>query len=146
MMYLYNFIYAFISTIGFAIIFNVPKASLVKSGFGGALGWTVFVLINNHFDTVIVSTFIASLIIAFIGEIFAILDRQPITVYIIPGIVPLVPGFGLYYTMLYILEENYPLAAQYGSESILIAVSISGALTIVLSLNSYRKQRQKKKI
>lgn len=142
MMYVTNFVYALICTIGFAIVFNVPKTSLIKSGFGGALGWTVFITINHFFQSVVVATFIASFIIALIGEAFAIIDRQPLTVYIIPGIVPLVPGFGLYYTMLSILEENYELAINYGSESIMIAISIAAALTIVLSLNSYRKKRR----
>ncbi|SES73229.1 Uncharacterized membrane protein YjjB, DUF3815 family [Natronincola peptidivorans] len=143
MMYINNFIFAFICTIGFAILFNVPKTSLIKSGFGGALGWTVFTLFNYYFDSIVMATFIASLIIALIGEVFAILEKRPLTVYIIPGIVPLVPGFGLYYTMLSILERDYDLAISYGSESLLIAISIAGALTIVLSLNSYRKQRKK---
>ncbi|SDK55640.1 threonine/serine exporter family protein [Natronincola ferrireducens] len=143
MMYINNFIYAFICTVGFAILFNVPKTSLIKSGFGGALGWTVFLFINNYFESIVVSTFIASFIIALIGEFFAIVDKMPLTVYIIPGIVPLVPGFGLYYTMLSILEKNYELAINYGSESMLIAIAIGGALTIVLSLSSYRKQKKK---
>lgn len=142
MIYIYNFTYAFICTVGFAIIFNVPKTSLIKSGFGGALGWTVFFSINHLVQSVVVATFIASCVIALTGEIFAIVDKQPITVYIIPGIVPLVPGFGLYHTMLSILEKNFELAMDYGSESIMVAIAIAGALTIVLSLNSYRKRRR----
>lgn len=142
MIYINNFFYAFICTIGFAIIFNVPKASLIKSGFGGALGWIVFITINQLFHTVVVATFVASFIIALVGEIFAITDKQPLTVYIIPGIVPLVPGFGLYNTILSILEKKYTLAMDYGSESIMIAIAIAGALTIVLSFNSYRRKRR----
>ncbi|AOY76957.1 threonine/serine exporter family protein [Clostridium formicaceticum] len=142
MMYLKNFVFAYICTIGFAILFNVPKSSLTKSGFAGAFGWIIFILINNTFNSVVVSTFIASFIIALIGEFFAIIGKQPITVYIIPGIVPLVPGFGLYYTMLSILEEDYELAISYGSESLLIAMAIAGSLTIVLSLNSFRKRKK----
>ncbi|AKL95192.1 hypothetical protein CACET_c17440 [Clostridium aceticum] len=142
MTYITNFLFAYICTIGFAILFNVPKSSLVKSGFAGAFGWTIFLLINNKFESVVVSTFIASFVIALIGEFFAIVGKQPITVYIIPGIVPLVPGFGLYYTMLSILEEDYELAISHGSESLLIAMAIAGSLTIVLSLNSFRKRKK----
>ena len=38
MIYLLNFIYGFMSTIGFAVLFNVPKSSLFKAGLGGGAG------------------------------------------------------------------------------------------------------------
>ncbi|HZK38133.1 MAG TPA: threonine/serine exporter family protein, partial [Clostridia bacterium] len=72
----------------------------------------------------------------------AITDGNPITVYIIPGIIPLVPGFGLYYTMLSVVEKQFDKVADYGSEAFLISMAIAGALVIVLSINTYRRQRQ----
>lgn len=142
MTYIYNFLFAFICTMGFATLFNVPKASILKSGIGGGIGWVLFNFINNMTDSVVISTFVASLAIAIIGELLAIKYRNPATVYIIPAIVPLVPGYGLYYTMLSIIENNYDLAAKHGSESFLISISIAGALTIVLSINTFRKQKR----
>ena len=130
-------------TIGFAVLFYAPKDSILKTGFSGAVGWTVYTMMNNFSDSVVISAFFASFIIALLGEFFVLSKKHPITVYIIPAIIPLVPGFGLYYTMLSVLEKNYELALQYGSESLLIAIAIAGALTIVLSLNSYRKEKKK---
>ncbi|KAB3537287.1 threonine/serine exporter [Alkaliphilus pronyensis] len=144
--YIQNFIFAYVATIGFAILFNTPKSALLKAGFGGAVGWLLYSFINFKSDNIVLATFIASFFIALIGEIFAITNKKPITVFIIPGIVPLVPGFGIYFTMLSILEKNYTKAAQYGSEALLISISIAGALTIVLTLNSYRKKKQPIKI
>lgn len=143
MMYIKHFIFAYISTIGFAVLFNTPKSALIKSGFGGAIGWVLFLFLNQYSHSTVLSTFVASLLIAFTGEVFAITDKKPITVFIIPGIVPLVPGFGLYNTMVSIVEKKFDNAANYGTESVFIAISIAAALTIVLSLNSYRKQRKK---
>lgn len=140
--YVLSFFYAFLSTLGFAVLFNVPKSSFVKSGLTGGIGWIIFLLTKNLSGSVIGSTFLASFVIAFIGEFFAIIDKNPITVYIIPGIIPLVPGLGLYNTMLSIVEKDFTLAANYGSEVLLISVAISGALVIVLSINSIRRQRQ----
>jgi len=141
MEYITNFIYAYISTIGFAVLFNAPKSSFIKSGFAGGLGWVIYIFSNNLSGSIIVSTFVASLVIAMIGEFFAIIDKNPITVYIIPGIIPLVPGFALYNTMRSIVEQKFDLAANHGTEALLISIAISGALVIVLSLNSYRRQR-----
>lgn len=137
-----KFVYAYIATIGFAVLFQVPKKTLLRSGFAGALGWSVFNIINQEFNSVVVATFLAAMALAMIGERFARTEKQPFTVFIIPGIVPLVPGVALYNTMIAILEENYSLAAEVGSEAILIALSISGGLTIVLSVNAYLRKKR----
>lgn len=140
--YIKNFFYAYISTVGFAIIFNTPKSALIKSGFVGGLGWIIYTLTKNLSNSIIFSTFIASLSIALIGEYFAFIDKNPVTIYIIPGIIPLVPGFGLYYTMLSIVEKQFDKVAEHGSETLMISMAIAGALVIVLSINSYRRQRR----
>lgn len=143
--YIKDFFYAYLSTIGFAVLFNAPKSTFIKSGFAGGLGWIIYSFTKSLSSSVIVSTFLASIVIALIGEFFAIIDKNPITVYIIPGIIPLVPGFGLYYTMLSIVEKKFDKAATYGSETLLISIAIASALVIVLSINSYRRQRQTQK-
>lgn len=140
--YIKNFVHAYMSTVGFAIIFNAPKHTLLKSGFAGGLGWTVYTLAMNISDSVVLATFVAAMTVALIGEYLAITDGNPITVYIIPGIIPLVPGFGLYYTMLSVVEKQFDKVADYGSETFLISMAIAGALVIVLSINTYRRQRQ----
>jgi len=141
MEYITNFIYAYLSTMGFAVLFNAPRSSFLKSGFAGGLGWIIYIFTKNLSASIVAATFIASLVIAIIGEFFAIMDKNPITVYIIPGIIPLVPGFGLYNTMRSIVDRRFDLAANHGTEALLISISIAGALVIVLSINSYRRQR-----
>ena len=115
---------------------------MIKSGLVGGLGWLIYVLTKSLFNSVIFSTFIASMSIALLGEYFAFIDKNPVTIYIIPGIIPLVPGFGLYNTMLSIVEKQFDKVAEHGSETLMISMAIAGALVIVLSVNSYRRQRQ----
>ena len=140
--YIKNFFHAYISTVGFAIIFNTPKSALIKSGFVGGLGWIIYILTKNLSNSIIFSTFVASIGIALIGEYLAFVDKNPITIYIIPGIIPLVPGFGLYNTMLSIVEKRFDKVAEHGSETLMISMAIAGALVIVLSINSYIRQRR----
>jgi len=146
MTYLYNFIVGLACAIGFAVLFNVPRNSIVKTGIAGGIGWVIYILFNTITDSTVLSTFVASATIALIGEIFAIKFKNPATVYIVPAIVPLVPGHGLYYTMLSIIEKDYEAAAKYGGESILISVAIAGALTIILSINNFRKVKKSQRL
>lgn len=138
--YIKNFFYAYISTMGFAIIFNAPKCTLIKSGFAGGLGWIIYAFTKDLSNSVIFSTFIASVTIALISKYFAIIDKNPITIYIVPGIIPLVPGFGMYYTMLSIVEKRFDKVVDYGSETLLISIAIASALVIVLSIDSCKKR------
>lgn len=141
MIYFLNFIYGFMCSVGFAVLFNVPKASVIKAGFSGGVGWAIYYSMVQLNLSVVISTLIASMGIAVLGEFFAVMEKQPATLYLVPGIIPLVPGFGVYYTMLSLLEQNYERAMQQGVEAVLIAVLIAAALTIVLSVNTYRKKR-----
>lgn len=141
-----HFFYALTCTIGFAILFNTPKASLLKAGLSGAIGWTVYTIAFQFSASAVFSTFAGAFFVALSGEIFAIKDKNPITVYIIPGIVPLVPGYSLYYTMLSILENDNSTAAARGSEAFMVAIAIAAALTIILSLNAFRKRKMSSSI
>ncbi len=140
-----HFIYAFICTIGFAVLFNAPRSSLLKSGFAGGIGWSVYIICFQISNSSVLSTFFASLCIGLISEVMAIYYKSPITVFIIPSIIPLVPGYKLYYTMLTIIERDYIGAADHGSEALMIAVAIAGALTLILSFNSYRRRYTQKR-
>lgn len=142
LIYLYNFFIALACTIGFGVLFNVPRTSIIKSGFAGGIGWVLYNVFNFYTDSTVLSVFVASFAIAILGEVFAIKFRNPSTVYIVPAIVPLVPGYGVYYTMLSFVQNDYESAANHGSESFLVSIAIAGALTIVLSVNSFRKQRR----
>lgn len=139
MTYLLNFVYGFMCTVGFAVLFNVPRKSILKAGLVGGVGWAIKHAIIQLDYSIVVSTLVASLVIALLGELFAVTDKQPATLYLIPGIIPLVPGFGLYYTMLSLLEQNYEMALQHGIETVVTSALIAAALTIVLSINAYRK-------
>lgn len=132
MAYLSQFIFAYISTIGFAVMFNAPSKSIYKAGFAGAVGWTCYSLaVANNLNTPI-SSFIGALAVGLMSEWFAVITRRPVTLYVIPGIIPLVPGFGLYYTILSIIQKNYSKATNSGVESIFIAIGI--ALGLILAL------------
>ena len=37
-----HFIYSFFATVGFAVVFNTPKKSLIYGGLCGGTGWTVY--------------------------------------------------------------------------------------------------------
>jgi len=123
--------YAFIATMSFCILFQCPKKAIVSAGFCGMLAWTVYTLVFIPFESVIVATFAGAFATGLASQIIA---RMPITITLMPGIIPLVPGAGMYFTMLYLLQGNYEQAIYKGTETMLIALAIANAVIITATI------------
>jgi uncharacterized membrane protein YjjB (DUF3815 family) len=78
--------------------------------------------------------FIGAITVGLVGELFANRFRSPATIFIIPGIIPLVPGYGIYYTMTSIITKDYSTAASKGFETLFVALSIATALIITATI------------
>ncbi|WIV10773.1 threonine/serine exporter family protein [Proteiniborus sp. MB09-C3] len=131
MFYIKQFVYAFLSTAGFGVFFNIPKDSIIKSSLGGAMSWVVYIISVRLFSSSIGGTLLAAITVGFLGEFMAKHFKKPATIFIIPGIVPLVPGAGMYYTMLEVINKDFISAAELGTEAIFIALAI--AIGIIVS-------------
>lgn len=124
-----QFLFSFLSTIGFAVLFNIPNDSISKSGIAGALGWVIFYITSRYLNN-IAGTFFAATTVGILGELLARHYKKPATIYTIPGIIPLVPGAGMYYTMLALIDNDFILAANKGTETFFIAVAISMGIIV----------------
>ena len=137
---LQQFLFSFISTVGFSIFFSSPKETLPYTGFTGACGWTIYYITGLLFNSDSVGAFLAALTVGLLGEIFARVNKKPATLYITPGIIPLVPGAGLYYTMSALASKDFLTAANKGVE----AFSIASAIAIAIIISSISSQSIKK--
>lgn len=125
---------AFLSTITFAIIFHTPRKEWLCCGFTGAVGWLVYVVCVHFGLDVATASFFATLALACFARVFAFWRKAPVTVFLITGIFPLVPGAGIYYTGYHLFMSDNSLALDKGLETIKIAVAIALGIGIVLSL------------
>lgn len=127
---------AFFATLSFSIIFNVPKREVVYCGLTGCIGWFFyqFVIITGGSDYAVLSSFIATLIIAAISRFLCYRRKMPVTIYLISSIIPLVPGAGIYYTMYGIINSDNFTALATGIDTLKIAGVICIGILIILSL------------
>jgi len=131
MSYIIQFIYAFLSTLGYSVFFKVPRDSVIKSSLSGAIGWLIYIFSVDLLPSSIARTFLAAITVGFLGEFMAKRFKKPATIFTIPGIIPLVPGAGMYYTMLAIIDRDFNSAADIGTEALFIALAI--AIGIIVS-------------
>ena len=129
-----HFLFSLFATIGFAIFLNSPKSILIHSGIIGGIGWTLYVfLIENSFSP-ISANFIAAALVSMFSEILARKLKHPAISFVIPGIIPLVPGLSLYNTMLFLVQNNYDSAISTGATTLFVSGAIALGVLVVSSL------------
>lgn len=141
-----DFLCSFIATLGFAIFFNIPKKILFWVGVVGSVGWVLSILLIEASESSAWSYLVASLVVAFLSETLAIRTKNPSTLFSIPGIYPLVPGYSLYKTMYYFTTND----VEYGSNAMITTLTNAGAIAIGIiimsSLGNMRKKMIRKKL
>ena len=68
------------------------------------------------------------------ARLFAIRHKAPITLFLLCGIFPLVPGAGIYYTAYYFLRDDRTLFANKGVETLKIAVALALGIALICSI------------
>lgn len=132
---------AFFATISLAIILGVPKKFTALAGLDGAIGWLVYLALGSGEEHIVFRSFAAALIVALVSHSFARILKAPVTVFLISGILPLVPGTGMYRIAYYFIEGDGKLFSYYLSQTILVAGVIAIAIFIMDTI--FRIFRQK---
>lgn len=126
-----QFLFSFLATAAFAIITNVPRRALIYCGLSGAFGWLIYWTCVDFGGSPAFGSLLGSLGVAFISNIFSKHLKMPVTIFNIPGMVPLVPGGLAYQAVRNLVTSSYQEAADYTVQAIMIAGAI--ALGLVLS-------------
>lgn len=137
---LIELILAFISSLAFAVVFNVPVRYLLPGALAGTIGWLIFRFLGGT-NTAI---FFAALGIGLLAEGGARMFRVPVLIIAVPGIIPLVPGAGAYSTMLALVKGDYIGALTIGTETLFAAGAIAvGIALATVPLRLVRKGGQR---
>lgn len=135
MMMIEQLLTSFIATAAFAILFNVPKGTLLQCGFVGMCGWMLYVSIQMIPLDPILATLIASFFVTVISQFFAKIYKTPVIVFSVSGIIPLVPGGLAYDAMRNVVLNHYDLAVQLAAKAFLLSGAIAIGLVFSEVLN-----------
>lgn len=125
---------AFVATVAFSSIFHAPKNQYIPAGLTGAFGWLIYTVVMHFQPQSTFASFFAALGLTYLARIFAFHRRCPVTVFLISGIFPIVPGAGIYYTGYRFFMNSNSAGAEMGLETIKIAIAIALGIGIVVSL------------
>lgn len=143
---------SFLATLAYAVLFNVPKHYYTACGITGMAGWLLY-LAMCQVTTVALASFVGTLAVVLISRFFTVRKKCPITIFLVSGIIPLVPGAGIYYTAYYLVTGQMSLAAVKGLEAVKIAFAIVLGIIFVVSIprdafqiRYWRAKRKRKRL
>lgn len=126
-------LYALISTLGFGVLFNIKGRNLIFASAGGALTWYVYLLVFNRTTSSLAALLFASVLAGLYSEILARILKAPVTIFSICSVIPLVPGGGMYYTMLASVQGNINKFLSTGLDTFASAGAIAVGILIASS-------------
>lgn len=138
---LVEMIAAFVGSLFFSILFNIDRGSVVYGGLAGAFSWLCYKVSLSYTGNSIMALFVAAVLVAVLSELAARRLKKPATIFMIPGIVTLVPGALAYFTMLHFVRGDYTLGLATGAETVFSAGAIAAGLALVSIVFRNGKQR-----
>lgn len=127
---------AFIGTMAFAVLFGVPRKYYIDCGFCGMVGWLLYLLLVRHTELSVPGVvFFATALVAHTALVQSFVRKCPITVFLICGIFPLVPGAGIFWTTYHLVSEQIPAAMHSGLIALKVTVAIAFGILFVAELN-----------
>ncbi len=122
-----------VACFAFSLIYNIHGKNIYVASVCGAFSYAVYLVVTMFTDSLVLPNFFAGAAIALYAELAAMIFKAPITVYLVPGFIPLVPGFTIYKAMEATLQGD--LSA--GGTGLINTVKIGGAIALGLILTSY---------
>lgn len=137
-----HIIFSYLAAVGFAVFLNAPKKTLYISGIVGMTSWVVYVVLIRLNLDMMTSNFIAASVATVLSEILARKMKKPTVLFIVPGIITLIPGLGLYNTMYFAIEQKFQEFFATGANVMFSSTAIALGVIVSFSLiRSYYKNK-----
>ncbi len=124
---------AFTGSFGFALLFGLRGKLLLPASLGGLISWGTYLIFSVLFTDkyMFLNCFLATATAAIYVHIMAYTLKAATVVFLIPAIIPLVPGSDLYYTFLCLYRsERANMNIHIGNLSKFV-FSIAAGITVV---------------
>lgn len=135
---------SFIASFGFGILFHIRGNKLILAAIAGTIGSVVYSICIEMNMTSTTAMFLASVSFSVFSEICARICKAPVTTFIIVALIPLVPGGGMYYTMLEAVKGEVLLALEKAFETIAQAGALALGIIFVSSVTKMLFTRKRK--
>jgi len=120
---------AFCVTIGFGMLFNIPRETLLPCGLIGVLGHLTRISLRSLGMNDEVNTFSGALVVGLVGYWQAKRTGQPRLVFTVTGIISMIPGIPAYETVIFFSRNELLSGLQSMVRASLVTASIAVGLS-----------------
>lgn len=135
---------AIIAIAAFAILLETPKQYIWYAGLTGGIGGGSYLISMAIGTNEAIAYFVSALMVTVVSNIFARIFRTPVTVFLIAGILPTVPGAGIYQVAYHMIMGNQEQSLYYFMQTVKFAGAIS--LGIFVTETMFRLHKNLKNI
>jgi uncharacterized membrane protein YjjB (DUF3815 family) len=129
--YIREFILAAVATLGFGLLFNVPRRTLLACCLTGGTGRMIRLIAISAGISLEAGSFIGAMVVATMGYIFARIYHTPRTIFTVTGVIPMVPGVPAFTSMLQMANGNIDDGLISGVQTVLIGGALAVGLTTI---------------
>lgn len=116
---------------GFAFFFNAKKSQILFAAISGLLVSGLYLLLASQYDSILLDNMLCAMFVTAYAEIFARIMKAPSSVFLLPAIIPLVPGGNLYYAMYGLVTGASSIAWQNANATLLTGLGIAMGILVV---------------
>lgn len=130
---------AIIAIAAFAILLETPKQYIWYAGLTGGIGGGSYLITMAIGANEAIAYFISALMVTVVSNIFARIFRTPVTVFLIAGILPTVPGAGIYQVAYHMIMGNQEQTLYYFMQTVKFAGAISLGIFVTETMFRWHK-------
>lgn len=116
---------SFLAIFSFSAMFSAPRSQYFFCGLCGCFTWGLCRFFESLGTSNMLSVLFSTFFLTVFTRILSIIRKTPVTIYLTTGVLPLVPGAGIYYTSYYLIMDEARTAAYMGINAFKTAGAIS---------------------
>ena len=139
---LMQILWAGAGSLGFCLLFNVRRERFPHIIVGAMVTWAIYLLAQAAGQSVFVCSLLSAVFATIFCDAMAMWLKAPVTVFLMPVLIPLVPGGGLYNTVYHLITRDTVLMRQYANDTIMTCLGLVLGIAGVQFVIEYWKGRK----
>lgn len=135
---------ATMGSMAFGIVYNVKRKHLWTVALGGGVGWFLYSIFFRISGSGFISNMAASMFATAYSELMARKRKAPAVVFLLPCLIPLVPGGGLYYSMSFTVLKDFAQSNAYMVSTAEAAFGIAAGIIVVSVIVRFNMDKNRK--
>ena len=126
-----EFALASVATLGFGLLFNVPRRTLLACCLVGGAGRLVRLIAVSLGVSTVAGSYFGALAVGLLGYALARVFRMPRMVFTVTGVIPMIPGVPAFGILLELAAGNVEAGIHNAVDTLLIGGALAMGLTTV---------------